>query len=782
MSAECFYKITIKGIVQGVGFRPFVYREAIRYGIRGFVCNTPDGVVIEAHGEGIEAFVDALNNNLPPQARIDSMEIAEIQSAEYAGFEIRQSALGKSSVAIPLDIALCPACEAEMDDPSNRRYRYPFINCTDCGPRYTIIQTPPYDRVRTSMKHFTMCPECAREYNDPASRRYHAEPISCPNCGPKLRCYFKTADEQSPSTYVNTGFPSAGGSRTAEPCLNNSQFIEADGDPIALAVEMLKAGKIIALKGLGGFHLMCDATSDAAVAELRSRKHRKAKPLAVMFGSLEQLETHVSINEAEKKHITGTVKPIVIVDARPHTNLSALIAPSIKRIGVFLPYTPLHRLLFDRIDFPLVATSANISDEPIMIRSSEILGRLGEVVDAILDHDRTIINALDDAVIQIAEDRVVMFRMGRGYAPHTFLKEEHDYPVLALGAHQKSAIALGDKENMVLSGHIGDLGSVEADGYFERTVQTFKRFYDSEPSLLVHDLHPQYSTSAYARSQKKEHYGIQHHYAHILACMAEYGLSEKVLGFAYDGTGYGADGSLWGGEVMIADTHGYERIGFLKPFALLGGDKAIKEPRRIALSLLFERYSLDEVMSLNSPTVEAFLPHEIRTMHHMWSKGINAPRSSSMGRLFDAVASLGGFIQTLDYEGQGGMIMESFVDDSITEPFAFEVNEGMIDFSPMVLEIITLAGDKIVIASRFIATVEAIILYFATRYSELPIVVGGGVFQNRALMARLYRRFGEGAFYAQQQTPINDGSIALGQLYYALNNLPHPEDADSFRG
>ncbi len=689
-----------------------------------------------------------VQHNLTERARIDSMEITEIQSAEYAGFEIRQSALGKSSVAIPLDTALCPVCEAEMDDPHNRRYRYSFINCTDCGPRYTIIQTPPYDRVRTSMKHFTMCPECEAEYTDPASRRYHAEPISCPNCGPQLKFLDNKGDEIA-------------------------------GDPIALAVEMLKAGKIIALKGLGGFHLMCDATSDAAVAELRSRKHRKAKPLAVMFGSLEQLEMYVSINEAEKKHITGTIKPIVIVDAKPHTNLSALIAPSIKRIGVFLPYTPLHRLLFDRIDFPLVATSANISDEPIMIRSSEIVGRLGEVVDAILDHDRTIINALDDAVIQIAEDRVVMFRMGRGYAPHTFLKEEHDYPVLALGAHQKSAIALGVKENMVLSGHIGDLGSVEADGYFERTVQTYKRFYDSEPSLLVHDLHPQYASSLYAHTQKSEHYGIQHHYAHILACMAEYSLNQKVLGFAFDGTGYGADGNLWGGEVMIADLSGYERIGFIKPFALLGGDKAIKEPRRIALSLLFERFGLDEVLNLQSPVTEAFLPHEIRTLHHMWQKKINAPLSSSMGRIFDAVASLGGFIQSLDYEGQGGMVMECYADDAITKPFDFEITQEGIDLSGMVAQIVELSchtDSKAMIASRFLSTIEAIIIEFAKGHPMLPIVIGGGVFQNRALMERLYRRFGEGRFYAQQKTPVNDGSIALGQLYYGLHNLKQKND------
>ena len=738
-------KITIKGIVQGVGFRPFVYREACRYGIRGFVCNTPEGVVIEAHGELCEPFINALRENLPERARIDSMVIEPCDFLEYSDFEIRESTLGFGSIAIPLDTALCSACQAEMDNPSDRRYRYPFINCTDCGPRYTIIQTPPYDRVRTSMKHFTMCPDCEAEYTDPASRRYHAEPISCPQCGPELKFLDNKGNEMA-------------------------------GDPIDLAVQMLKAGKIIALKGLGGFHLMCDATSESAVSELRLRKHRKAKPLAVMFGSIEQLETYAQINETEKSYITGAIKPIVIAGTVQGTNLSEQIAPLIDRLGVFLPYTPLHRLIFEQIDCPLVATSANISDEPIMIRSSEIINRMSHVVDGILDHDRTIINALDDAVIQFAEGHVVMLRMGRGFAPHTFpCTHPIEKGILALGAHQKSAIALGVKENMVLSGHIGDLGSVEADGYFERTVQTFKRFYESEPQLLVHDLHPQYASSVYVQEQKTEHYGIGHHYAHILACMAEYALEEKVLGFAYDGTGYGEDGSLWGGEVIVADAYAYERIGHLKPFALLGGDKAIKEPRRIALSLLFESFTLDEVLTLKSPTVEAFLPHEIRTLHHMWVKNINAPRSSSMGRLFDAVASLGGFIQNLDYEGQGGMMMESFVDDSIMEPFAFEVQNRVIDLSPMVKEIITLgAENQTVVASRFIATVEAIMGYYADHYPELPMVVGGGVFQNRVLMSRLYRRFGRGRFYAQQQTPINDGSIALGQLYYALHNSRSP--------
>jgi len=747
LSVESSYNqniaLLVKGIVQGVGFRPFVYREAKRYGIKGCVINTPDGVRIEVQGSQWEPFVASIRENAPVNSRIDSIEFLPSEPKEYTSFEILRSTLGEGSIAIPLDTAVCPECQKEMEDPKNRRYRYPFINCTDCGPRYTIIQIPPYDRVRTSMKHFTMCEDCEAEYTDPMSRRYHAEPISCPQCGPSL------------SFTDNTGKG-------------------MEGDPLALAVSMLRAGKIIALKGLGGFHLMCDATSDSAVQELRRRKHRPAKPLAVMFHSLEHLRKYADINDDEAKIIGGTIKPIVIVDAKKGTDLSVHVAPKISHIGVFIPYTPLHRLIFDAIDFPLVATSANVSDEPIIVRRDEIIHRLGGVVDGILDHDRSIVNALDDAVIQLAEGKTVMLRMGRGYAPLTIpLSESLKAPLIAFGAHQKSSIALGVGNNMILSGHIGDLGSVEANEYFERTVQTFKRFYDVEPFSAVHDLHPFYTTTQYANEQKKEHYGIQHHFAHILACMAEYGLKEKVLGFAFDGTGYGEDGSLWGGEVLIADTGSYERVGFLKPFALLGGDKAIKEPRRIALSLLFESYTLEEVLLLSSPTTEAFLPHEIRQLHHIWVKKLNAHPSSSMGRLFDAVASLGGFIQTLDYEGQGGMIMEAYVDESIDEPFDFEIVDAQIDVKNMIKEIIALSGypdGKKVIASRFIATVTAMIEHFVQRYPQLPVVVGGGVFQNQILMCRLYRRYQNRRFYAQQSTPVNDGSIALGQLYYAVHH------------
>jgi len=447
--------ITLQGLVQGVGFRPFVYREALVHGICGWVKNTPQGVIIEAQGEHYEPFCHALRTHFPPHARIDSMEVSVSEGEVYTDFTIRESVLGEGGVAIPRDTALCPACHAEMNDPHNRRYAYPFINCTDCGPRYTILHTPPYDRVRTSMNAFVMCPACATEYTDPTSRRYHAQPISCPACGPHLRFLDKEGTVLA-------------------------------GDPIDHAITLLKKGKIIALKGLGGFHLLCDATCEEAVRTLRIRKHRKAKPLAVMFGSLEQLEPYVTITEIEKAYITGAIKPIVIVNAKKGTNLAASIAPDLKRLGVFLPYTPLHEMMCDRIDFPLVATSANISDEPIIVSSDALLHSLRHVVEGIVDHNRPIVNPLDDAVIQIAHGHVVMMRMGRGFAPHTFpLHSSIPQSTFALGAHQKSAIALGDHTTMVLSGHIGDLGSISSDAYFERTIETLGRWYQAHPSLLV---------------------------------------------------------------------------------------------------------------------------------------------------------------------------------------------------------------------------------------------------------------------------------------------------------
>lgn len=741
-------RLEIRGLVQGVGFRPFVYREAKRHNLTGFIANTSFGAVIEIHGHDTELFINGLRESLPSGARIDSLDRVSINGGHNLEFEIRSSLEGDGNTVIPRDTALCAECEQELRDPSNRRFGYPFINCCDCGPRYTIMQIPPYDRVRTSMKHFTMCDACEREYTDPNSRRYHAQPIACPECGPSLS--FMDAD---------------------------GMIIE--GDSIKEAVKMLVSGKIIALKGLGGFNLLCDATNDDAIESLRRLKHRPSKPFAVMFDSLQEIHKYTNISKYEEYLIDDAIKPIVIVHAKDSTNLSVNIAPGLNRMGVFLPYTPLHRLLLDAIDFPLIVTSANVSDEPIMIRSKELLGCFGNSLGGIINHNRVIVNALDDSVVQAVNDTTVMLRMGRGHTPYTIqTKKSVTKRILALGAHQKNAIAIASEKNLVLSGHIGDLETIQTQEYFERTIHTFERFYPEQRMVLMHDMHPHYYSTRYALETNYEHHELQHHYAHVLACMAEHSLSQKVLGFAFDGTGYGTNNTLWGSEVMIADVHSYERIGWLKPFALLGGDRAIKEPRRIALSLLFESHTLEEVLSLSSPAVDAFLPYEIRQLHYMWSQKLNAPMCSSMGRLFDAVASLGGFVQTLAYEAQAGLLIEKYVDKAMCEPFEFYTVGEHIDVTPMIAQIIALESSmfdkeevKRIIASRFLATVEAIISSFAQRYPDLPIVVSGGVFQNRTLMERLQISLKKRNFYFQQKTPINDGSIALGQAWWGIYNL-----------
>lgn len=741
-------RLEIAGLVQGVGFRPFVYREAKRHHLVGFVANTAHGAVIEVQGNDLEPFINALHHNLPMGARIDAIHRVVIDTGHYTDFEIRKSQQGDGNTAIPVDTALCAQCQREMHDPADRRYGYPFINCCHCGPRYTIMQIPPYDRVRTSMKHFSMCDACRLEYMDPNSRRYHAQPICCPDCGPSL------------------SFMDGKGSIL-------------EGDPIGLAAEMLASGKIIALKGLGGFNLLCDATNDQAVKELRRIKHRPSKPLAVMFDSLQEAHKYAYINKYEESLIDDTIKPIVIVKAKKESNLSVRISPNIDRTGLFLPYTPLHRLLFDAIDFPLVVTSANVSKEPIIIKSKEVIACFGNALGGIINHNRVIVNALDDSVVQAVHETTVLLRMGRGNTPYTkHIGHPLSKRILALGAHQKNAVAIASTDNLVLSGHIGDLETIGTQEYFERTIHTFERFYPSEKIVIMHDLHPNYYSTRYALEHNYQHHAIQHHYAHILACMAEHSLTQKVLGFAFDGTGYGGDKTLWGGEVMIADVHSFERIGWLKPFALLGGERAIKEPRRIALSLLFESHTLDEVLSLSSPAVDAFLPHEIGQMHYMWSKKLNSPMCSSMGRLFDGVASLGGFVQTLEYEAQAGLMMEQYVDNTICEPFDFHTVGEQVDVALMIQQIIDLESSmsdkeeaKHIIASRFIATVDAIIHSFTKQYSHLPIVVSGGVFQNRVLMERLQHSLGDRGFYFQQKTPLNDGSIALGQAWWGIYNL-----------
>lgn len=739
-------------MVQGVGFRPFVYQLADRYRLSGYIVNTPAGVTLEVEGEQntIEAFMGSLQSELPPLARLDTLSSESSAYVGYTEFQILQSERQSAKTAlVSPDIAVCEKCLQEMHDPANRRYRYPFINCTDCGPRYSIIETLPYDRPNTSMHSFAMCEACRQEYTDPTDRRFHAQPISCPDCGPGL-------------------------------CL-----LDAEGKVIAQwekaladTVTAIKNGSIVALKGLGGFHLLCDATDTQAVEKLRQRKQRPAKPFAVMFPDMERLKANANISRKESELIASKERPIVIVPKSLQCTISDLVAPGIDRIGVFLPYTPLHHLLLQESGVPLVATSANLSEEPIIRNSSELLEKLGSVVDHVLDHDRAILNANDDSVLQMAGEEKITLRLARGYAPKSIkLPFKSEKKILAVGANQKNSIALVFDDTLILSPYIGDLNSLEAFGYFERTLDSFKRFYAFEPEVIVCDKHPEYMTTKWAKQFKSDHpecqvIELQHHYAHLLAGMAEFGLKEKVLGFAFDGTGYGDDGTIWGGEVMIADNFDYTRIASLAPFRLLGGEKAIKEPRRAALALLFETCTLQEILSLKLPALEQFSDVEIKSLHRAWEQGINTPLTSSMGRLFDAVASLSDIVHLTSFEGESGLKMEQYVDESITDFFPFEITRGTIDLKPMI-RTMTKMKEKREMVSMFFNTVVEIIIKTAARHPGSPLLFSGGVFQNKVLVEKISRRCKQEhrTCYFQHETAINDGSIALGQAWYALHHL-----------
>lgn len=739
--------IVVKGVVQGVGFRPFVYKIVTAYHLCGNVSNTGEGIVINLEGsaDAIEQFCAVLRNNPPSLSRIDHITMHEQERKNFVGFEILESIYHIKTTSVSPDVAVCDVCLSEMNNPHDRRTGYYLINCTQCGPRYSIIEALPYDRCATSMRAFKMCPACQAEYADPANRRYHAQPISCYECGPVLSMVDKDANP-----------------------------IVQGNDVIARAAELLKGGSILAIKGIGGFHLMCDATNEDTVATLRIRKKRPKKPLAVMFSGMDQLCEYARVDEKEAVFLSSKERPIVLVKKNINTALASNIAPDIDTIGAMVAYTPLHHLLFDFLSFPLVATSANRSDEPIIRNAQELRERLGDVVDFIVDFDRDIVNAVDDTIIQVIENRRMTLRLGRGYAPFSLIHGESiPLKILAVGAQQKNTIGLAFEDKMILSPHIGDLHGIEAIEYFQRSVETFKRFYDFEPDLIVCDKHPAYATTQWAKNQGINVLEVQHHYAHALACMAEFGLKEKVLAFCFDGTGYGDDGSIWGGEIFIADVCEYERIGHIKPFRLLGGERAIKEPKRVALALLFEIYTLAEVRELNLPLLKYFKSDELALYHRAWGKGINAPLCSSMGRVFDALASFCDILHENGYEGETGRRLEELYAPDLDKVFEYASHNGVIDLSLMVQKIVLLAqsGETIRIATGFMNMLTEIIEEFADGSPDLPIVLSGGVFQNKTLLSLCVKRLEEKGrrVYFQEQTPINDGGIALGQLYYAMN-------------
>ncbi len=738
-------KIHLTGAVQGVGFRPFVYNLAKRYGLNGYVINDTHGVIIEIEGDEkyINQFLISLQIEKPPLAHIFSQEIEQLLLKGYKDFEIRKSeSKGKKEVFILPDISTCEECFKELTDPNNRRYRYPFINCTNCGPRFTIIERLPYDRPNTTMKKFKMCPDCEREYNDPRDRRFHAQPNACPVCGPHISLY--TSDKR---------------------------LVSEREQGLKDTIKLLKEGKILAIKGIGGFHLVCDATNEKAIKTLRERKRRGEKPFAVMFKDIEQVKQYADITDFEEVIILSPEKPIVIVKSKSDTDLSEEVTPYLDRIGVFLPYSPLHYLLLEDFGKPLVMTSANLSDEPIVKDNEEAFEKLSIFTDYILTHNRDIKNRVDDSVVRIIDKKISFIRRSRGYAPLPVkLPFKLDKKVLAVGGHQKNTIAIGFDDKAFLSQHIGDLETVDACKNFEEIIYSFFQLYDFKPEVVIADLHPRYYSTQWAKEFSEKNnislIQLQHHYSHALSLMAENQIkNEPIFAVCWDGTGYGIDGNLWGGEFLIADYKGYKRALHFDYFKLIGGEKAVKEPRRVALSILFE------IFGKNLPdtyTRQAFKEKEIELLYKTWKKGLNSPLSSSVGRLFDAVASILNTRQVLSYEGQSGMIMENFYDWSVKDFYPFEI-EKTVNWRPIFQALIEDKADLKTKISKFINTLAQIVIESYKLFGNgLKLGLSGGVFQNKPLTEKIIQlaKKENVEVLIHKKVPANDGGLTLGQLCY----------------
>jgi len=779
-------RLTIRGAVQGVGFRPFIYKLATELKLTGWVNNSASGVFVEVEGsrEILETFLHRLEPEKPPRSHIHSLEPSWLDAVNYSNFEIRPSVDGEKTAVVLPDISTCPDCLAEVFDRNNRRYRYPFTNCTNCGPRYSIIQGLPYDRIHTTMQSFEMCPDCRAEYENPLNRRFHAQPNACPQCGPHLELWDATGARRTGILPVLQ--------ETALPVLQET-------------AAAIREGKIVAVKGLGGFHLMADAGNRETVELLRQRKRRSQKPFALMYPNLELVKQHCRVSPAEERLLLSPESPIVLLEAiAPPRNLVfqknrvsemvevsemlETVAPGNPYLGVMLPYTPLHHLLMAELDFPVVATSGNLSDEPICIDENEAVERLGEIADLFLIHNRAIARPIDDSVVRIICGQEMVLRRARGYAPLPISiptksnNSNWEKSVLAVGGHLKNTVAASVKNQIFISQHIGDLETTAAFECFKNIIASFQKLYEFEPKIIACDAHPDYLSSKFARDLNIPLIPVQHHYAHILACMAENQIEAPVLGVAWDGTGYGLDGTIWGGEFLLINETSFERIARFRPFKLPGGDKAVKEPRRVALGLLYELFG-DEVFYLkNLPPIEAFSDKELSVIKTMLQKNINVPITSSAGRLFDAVSALIGLRQVVSFEGQGAMELEFSV-EKIEKKYSFKTVEQAsclfsksslfnVDWEPMILEIIEDKSrlSKGAIAAKFHNTLVAVIVEVAKMVGREKVVLSGGCFQNKYLTEKTVEVLREEKFrpYWHQRVPPNDGGIALGQILAAL--------------
>ena len=754
-------RLLLRGQVQGVGVRPFIHRLATSLELRGWVNNSPLGVWLEVEGgeDSLRSFLARLPLEKPAASFIEGQETTWLDPVGYERFEIRPSSFdGEKLTIIAPDLASCPECLAEMRDPSNRRYRYPFINCTHCGPRYSIIEGLPYDRCNTTMRGFTMCAQCEVEYSDPGNRRFHAQPNACEECGPHLEFW----DAKGNSVCVG----------------NQPALVEA--------VARLRAGHILAVKGLGGFHLMVDACNAAAVQRLRHRKAREEKPLAIMVASLELAGELCELSPGEEQLLGSRAAPIVLLNRRPDAtrwSLAEEVAPGNPNLGIMLAYTPLHHLLLDEFAGPLVATSGNISDEPICIDECEAVRRMAGIADGFLVHNRPIARHVDDSVVRVMLGRELLLRRARGYAPLRIpLREkggQREPAVLASGAHLKNTIALAKGEHVFLSQHIGDLETKQAHQAFHRTLADLPRLYDAFPRLFAGDLHPDYVSTQAARAAAEAAGGsflpVQHHLAHVLSCMADNDLSGPVLGVAWDGTGYGTDGTVWGGEFIQVSEHSWTRIAHWRQFRLPGGEQAIREPRRSALGVLHALFGPGMVDAIDLQNLTGFTQNELQILIRMLEQGINSPLTSSAGRLFDAVAAIVGIRRTVRHEGQAAMELEFMMATATEQTEPYPVSLSAAPGSPWVLDwagiIHGILADlqsgsaRSLISARFHESLAAGIVRVAQQAACARVALSGGCFQNQQLVQRTVVRLREAGFqpYWHQRVPPNDGGIALGQ-------------------
>lgn len=767
-------RILVQGIVQGVGFRPFVYGQARRWNLVGFVLNDSRGVTIEIEGnvQDLDHFLQTLSEQPPPLARIDTLAIEHIPLCYEESFTITHSHHGTERQAlISPDSATCEDCLRELFDPADRRYRYPFINCTNCGPRFTIVQDVPYDRDKTTMGVFPMCPVCKGEYEDPLNRRFHAQPNACPTCGPQVQLHYWHTDAR------------------------HERITTLEEDSIVTAAHDLAAGAILAIKGLGGYHLACDALNVEAVERLRRRKRREAKPFALMVPDVQTARLLCEISDTEAELLQSRYRPIVLLEQRPDCPVAPAVAPSYRSLGIMLPYTPLHYVLLH--DFAatlqanrpvaLVMTSGNLSDEPIAYQDHDAHERLDHIAEGMLTHNRDIHMRCDDTVMRIAADGEQFFRRSRAYAPEPVpLQDDLPMPLLACGGHLKNTFCLGKGRQAFVSHHIGDVENLETLTSFREGIEHYQRLFDIYPQAIAYDLHPEYLTTKYALDADiPQKIAVQHHHAHIASVLAEHHLQEQVIGVAVDGTGYGTDGAVWGCEIMVADCTDFTRLAHLRYVPLPGGEQAIRQPWRMAAVYLEQAYG-DAFQEVAIPFVRQLDHAKWHVLSQMIKRGINSPATSSLGRLFDAVAALSGLRNQVLYEGQAAIELEMVATNNVpleAYPFAIQRQQhrpALLDVAPMIRAIVTDMQRGLapaLIAGRFhrsVAELLAVAVDDARERTGLQrVALSGGVFQNRLLLEMLVARLEEMKFrvYINRRVPPNDGGISLGQLAVAAARL-----------